>query len=120
MCVYVVVNGSNYRAHRVIWEMHHGPIPDKMEIDHIDCNPWNNMLFNLRLATRSQNNSNKGLTNANKHGLKGVSAFKSRFRSDIAFGGVKYYLGLFDTPEAAHEAYVAAAIRLHGEFAKVK
>jgi hypothetical protein len=33
------VGKKKYRAHRVIWEMHHGSIPDGLVIDHIDSDP---------------------------------------------------------------------------------
>ncbi|MCA8339501.1 AP2 domain-containing protein [Burkholderia multivorans] len=41
----------------------------------------------------------------------------SRWVARIQHGGKQHYLGMFDTPELAHAAYVAAAKRLHGEFA---
>ncbi|EOU3097717.1 HNH endonuclease signature motif containing protein, partial [Yersinia enterocolitica] len=34
----VTLNRKPYRVHRIIWEMHNGPIPEGMQIDHIDHN----------------------------------------------------------------------------------
>ena len=43
--------------HRFVWEAFNGKIPDGFEIDHIDGNPANNRLSNLRLLTREENAS---------------------------------------------------------------
>jgi len=49
--------------------------------------------------------------------MKGVQIAGRRFSARITVNGKKLSLGRFDTAEAAHEAYVAAAKKLHGEFA---
>jgi len=38
-----------------------GPIPDGLEVDHINRSPWDNRRSNLRLITRSENTQNHGL-----------------------------------------------------------
>ena len=48
-----------YLLHRIIYEAHFGKIPDNLVIDHIDRNPENNDISNLRLVPRSINNMNK-------------------------------------------------------------
>lgn len=110
--------GKVFQAHRLIWELHNGPIPTPYEIDHIDGNSLNNRIDNLRLATRQENQRNVGLTSSNTTGFKGVSMFSKsgKFRSDIRIGNKTKYLGQFETPEEAHKAYVSAAKKLHGEF----
>lgn len=60
---------------RIIWVMHHGPIPEGMEIDHIDRDPSNNHLDNLRLVSRIQNMTNSGMHKTNKSGICGVSKY---------------------------------------------
>lgn len=52
-------------VHRLVWEAYNGPIPDKMTIDHIDGNPANNHIDNLRLVTRSDNSKLWAIQNTN-------------------------------------------------------
>lgn len=68
----VVVDGKHYLAHRIIWEMHYGDIPDGAVIDHIDGNGLNNRLDNLRLVTKSGNQRNRRMPRNNKIGIMGV------------------------------------------------
>lgn len=51
-----VSDGRNtYRAHRMIWQHMHGPIPAGMEINHKNGNKADNRIENLELVTRSEN-----------------------------------------------------------------
>lgn len=110
----------DYTAHRIIYEMHHGPIPDKMEVDHIDGNAHNNRIENLRLATHGQNMLNKRRHSNNTSGFKGVSyrKDKKKWRAYICVHGRSHNLGHFDTPEAAAKAYAEAIPQFHGEFGR--
>lgn len=47
----VKFNGKVYRAHCLVWLIHHGEIPEGFEVDHKDTDKLNNKLSNLRLAT---------------------------------------------------------------------
>jgi len=89
-----------------------------MSIDHIDGNGLNNMRYNLRPVTDSQNNTNSAISRSNKSGFKGVFFCKQKrkWRAMIQLNGKKTHLGLFSKPEVAHEAYKKAAESLHGEF----
>ncbi len=44
----------NY-VHRLVWEAFVGDIPEHLEIEHIDQNPHNCHLSNLKLVTRKEN-----------------------------------------------------------------
>lgn len=44
-----------HQVHRLVWEAFNGPIPEGMQVNHIDENPSNNRLENLNLMTPSQN-----------------------------------------------------------------
>ena len=115
----ISIYGQEYAAHRLAWLYVTGRWP-KAQIDHKDMDGTNNSFSNLREASRSQNLANSPRRLDNSSGYKGVCWFAAceKWRADIAKDGKRHYLGLFDTAEAAHEAYAAAATKLHGEFAR--
>jgi hypothetical protein len=112
--VRIKVDGHQYRAHRLVWLYVHGVWPDG-EIDHINRNRSDNRLCNLRDVSFTTNQQNQSLpTKNNKAGFLGVHRAKGgRFVAQIECSGHNYYLGRFDTPELAHEAYVSAKRVLH-------
>lgn len=65
-------------VHRAVWELANGPIPDGLQIDHIDRNKQNNLIENLRTVTSAENNQNKGTFCTNKLGLKHVNKRNDR------------------------------------------
>ena len=46
---------KHFYVHRFVYEIFNGPIPDGMQINHIDSNKQNNCINNLELMTRSEN-----------------------------------------------------------------
>ena len=65
-------------AHRVIWEMHNGEVPDGMEIDHINGVKHDNRIENLRCVDRWINCKNAAMRKDNKSGQTGVSFSKEK------------------------------------------
>lgn len=122
--IYISFNGFGIiAAHRLAWVYMYGDIPDGMEVDHIDLDPSNNTIANLRLATSSQQKMNKRAQSNNRSGLKGAyfhACHKGKkWRSQIKVGPRLIFLGYFHTAEEAHAAYGAAALEHFGEFARV-
>jgi hypothetical protein len=113
----ITINGQQYAAHRLAWFYMRGNWCS-LVIDHRDGNPSNNRWGNLRRATKSQNNANRPLQRNNASGLKGVSQDEGRWRARIYKNGRGRHLGSFPTSQAAHAAYVKAARKLFGEFAR--
>lgn len=68
----VMVNYKRYQAHRTVWEMHHGKIPEGMEIDHMNGIRDDNRIDNLRLVTSRTNDTNRAKSKANTSGVVGV------------------------------------------------
>jgi hypothetical protein len=54
---YGLTPSMNY-LHRLVWETYVGEIPSHLEIEHLDQNPHNNHLSNLKLVTRKENIEN--------------------------------------------------------------
>jgi hypothetical protein len=111
--------GRNYFATRIIWLYVYGYLPD-CDIDHVDRNPLNDKLSNLRLASRAQNSANKVKYRTNTSGYKGVRhRSDGRWVAEIGINGKRRHLGSFKSSAAAHAAYAAAARALQGDFACV-
>ena len=74
----VKVNNISTRVHRIVWELHNGEIPNKMQIDHIDRNPLNNKISNLRLVDNKTNARNQSFRLTNTSGVCGVGLLKNK------------------------------------------
>lgn len=107
-----------YKAHRIAWLYVYGENP--LTIDHIDGNGINNRISNLRAATRSQNQCNRGIQTNNSSGYKGVSFSKihNKWAAYIKKDRKKKHIGLYESAEMAHQARLVAQKQLHGEFAR--
>jgi len=113
------IDGKKHGVHRLVYLYHHGYMPE--EIDHIDCDPSNNRIDNLRAATRQENNRNKAKQSNNKSGYKGVfwSKERNRWIARIKIDSKIVQLGRFQNVSDAAAAYEKAAALHHGEFARV-
>lgn len=105
------------RLHRLILDA-----PEGMVVDHINGDTLDNRRSNLRVCTQAQNLLNRKMHCNNRSGYKGVyhdpGCRLRPWRAEIRSNRKRVRLGLFETPEEAHAAYVKAAHRLHGEFAR--
>lgn len=90
--------------------------------DHKDENGLNNTRKNLRKCCAIQNAQNRSKYKCNSTGFKGVTLDKrcrhKPFRADIKVSKKRVFLGNFSTAQEAGNAYIAAALKYHGEFAK--
>lgn len=111
------IQGTPYLAHQLAWAIYYGEFTPI--IDHENLKPGDNWIKNLRKATCSQNQHNRTINKNNTSGFKGVGWHKQqqRWRAYIVVNWKQKSLGLYDTKEEAHQAYCAAADKLHGEFA---
>lgn len=116
---YIKYQGKLLREHRLACEFMFGPIPEGIEVDHINGDKSDNRISNLRLATHQQNLANCKNRKNNTSGCKGVTRhFDGRWRARIMVGGKSLHLGLFEAIEDAAAAYSVAATEYFGEFAR--
>jgi hypothetical protein len=105
--------GYEFKAHRLAWLMTYKVWPEN-EIDHINGCPSDNRIVNLRdvsVAVNGQNRT-KAMKN-NRTGLLGVSECDGRYVAQIGVDGNQYRIGVFDTPQEAHEAYLSVKALYH-------
>lgn len=112
------IDNKLYLQHRLVWLIVTGDWPVNL-LDHRNGDGLNNRPENLREATAQQNQANRAYGKRTASGLKGAYSLKNgRYTSKIALNGKYKNLGCFATALEAHEAYVAAARQIHGEFAR--
>ena len=100
--IYIRLDDRMYNEHVLIWVYHHDDWPEN-EIDHIDRNPINNKIENLREATHGENAQNRGLQSNNKSGHPGVGWFArtNKWRVRIKIDRKEHHLGYFEEYEEA-------------------
>ena len=104
----VMFNGKPIYEHRLVWESVNGPIPDGMQIDHINRIRDDNRIENLRLVTCQQNHFNRS-------GVKGFNwdNKRNKWRAYIYIDGKMKNLGRHSCMLDARAAYLRAKLQYH-------
>ena len=107
----IKINGKVYYTHRLIFLYHHGYLPK--QIDHIDRDPLNNYIENLRESTQSQNCMNRKGNKNSSSKYKDVSWDEGtkKWRTHIRINGKLKHLGRFENEIDAAITYNKAAIK---------
>lgn len=111
----VMVDGKTYSEHRLIWFFVMGEWP-KGDIDHINGDPADNRIGNLRdVSTQTNMQNERKARKNNKSGYLGVHWKEKvqKWGACISVSRKKHHLGYFDSPEAAHQAYLEAKRAMH-------
>ena len=95
---YVYIAGRQYLTHRIVWKIFNKTDPNGL-VDHIDQNPLNNKIENLRVVNDSLNKLNNS-----KNGFY-FNKNSGKYMARITLDSEEIYLGLFNTPEEASAAY---------------
>lgn len=116
----ISINHKKYGAHRLAWLYVHGEMPEC--IDHINGNPSDNRICNLRPANQLTNTYNSKIRKDNTSGVKGVNwnAQWKKWAARISINGYRKFLGYFDDLELAELVASESRLKYHGEFARNK
>jgi len=104
---------KRFLLHRILYHLHN-PAWNIMNtsrdncIDHIDGNPSNNHIDNLRVVTNQENNFNR--TKAKGYYFNKASG---KWKAQIKLNGKIKHIGYFENEEDARQAYVEAKLKLH-------
>lgn len=116
--IVIRIDGRTYLRYRLAWLWMTGQWPIR-EIDHVDGDPANDRISNLREASRGLNQQNIRRPIKTKKSSKYLGVFANKkgraapWRAAIGDRGRQIHLGAFMTEEEAHEAYLSAKRRLH-------
>lgn len=104
------------QAHRLIYLLHHNESPEI--VDHINGNPSDNRIENLRAAEPYQNAANRKVRTDSSTGCLGVSRHRrdGTFAVQIMFAKTRHWIGTFQNLEDARMAAEAARERIVGEW----
>lgn len=104
--------------HRYVMNL---PTNDERIIDHIDRNPRNCLLSNLRIATYKGNSINASVAKSSKTGVVGVNIYEvNRFVAHIQNNGKHVHLGIFNIFDDAVYSRLCAEKQYYGEYAPQK
>lgn len=108
------IDYREFGAHRVAWAITNGQWPTG-DIDHINGDPSDNRIANLRDVPRAENLQNQRRAHRDsKSGILGVREVRpGRFQAKIMRNYRLYDLGDFPTAEEASAAYIKAKRELH-------
>lgn len=115
--VTVCIDYKQLIAARLAWFYVHGVWPTN-NIDHINGNPSDNRIANLRDVPQSVNLENQRRPRSNNQsGYLGVKPYtrgkKKPWQAAIVVRGKQRSLGYFETAQLAHEAYLSAKRKFH-------
>lgn len=114
----IKINNKDYMSARLACLYMKGRWPLE-EMDHKDTIRNNDEWDNLREATRAENTRNRNAKIGTTIGFKGVKLTSSgKYEANIKINGSFKYLGSFDDPQKAANAYAKAAKDAYGEFAR--
>jgi hypothetical protein len=117
-CLHISFDGKVHKAHRLVFLYHHGYMP--IEVDHIDGNPLNNKIENLREASRSENLRNTKKRIDNKSGYKGVCWDKrsKKWRTVCSVNKKQYSAGSYKDLDIAIKSVQILRQSLHLQFTR--
>lgn len=113
------IGGKLYLGHRLAWFYVYGDMPSGM-LDHVDGNPSNNRIDNLRQATIQQNNQNRAKRDGLTSEWKGVSwsTQYGKWMVQVTKDRKHVHRSVHDDERDAAETYIFASLDHFGEYGR--
>ena len=91
--------GEHKLVHRLVYEAWIEPLVDGLVIDHIDANPANNNIENLRQVTQKENIQNAIINgNFGKSGIRPITVFNKETKEVKEYGSVSSFFKDINAP----------------------
>jgi hypothetical protein len=114
--IHICIEQKCYLAHRLAWLYVHGQFPER-DIDHIDGDPLNNRIANLRECSQAENQQNRSAfgSKRNTSGHNGINWDRARGKwlVRVRAYGVNHYGGRFQNLADAVKARDALKAKVH-------
>lgn len=104
--VIIRIGDHRYYAHRLVWMIHYGVDAGQLQIDHINRDPSDNRIDNLRLATNQENSFNSpARTYKENDAPRGIIKYlDGRFEATLKFNDKMFHLGVYSSAKEAQNA----------------
>ena len=78
--VQISIDGGRYLAHRLAWNYMYGDYPEGEQpfIDHINGNPSDDRIINLRVSSSATNQRNRKISSNNTSGVNGIGFYQKK------------------------------------------
>lgn len=114
----ITVEKKRRNAHRVAYELTHGPIPNGLQVDHACHNRACVNVDHLRLVTRLENQRNQSGPHTNSTtGVRNVYERRGKFIVQIRVGGKAVYFGTYSSIAEAGRVADMKRAEMFGHFA---
>lgn len=112
------IGGRLWGEHHLVWLWHTGEfIDDDLQLDHINRDPFDNRIKNLRIVTNQVNQQNRSKARNNTSNVTGV-AYSIRWNKYLAYANFnkkRHSAGWHETVEEAAAARQALIQRLNAQ-----
>lgn len=114
---YTKINQKTYQISRLVFMYHHGYFPKV--VDHVNNNPLDNRIENLRECSHQQNSRNSKKPKHNTSGIKNVhwNVCRNRWKVQLMINAKSKCIGYFKDLELAELVAYEARLKYFGEFA---